>query len=51
MNSGNIELCERCEKKEAQSEHMCPFKFEIYDDKEYKCNCCSECELECAMDV
>lgn len=31
--------------------HTCPFAEEINGDSETLCNCCSECEHQCAMDI
>jgi hypothetical protein len=31
--------------------HTCPFQKEIYDDDWSMCNCCSECEENCLMDI
>ena len=31
--------------------HTCPYRVEINDDNESLCNCCGECEGECAQDV
>ena len=44
--------CERhgC-KNLAEDMHSCPYKLELYDDRESKCNCCEHCSNECAWDV
>ena len=31
--------------------HTCPFSVEIHDDYDTLCNCCEECEYQCAMDI
>ena len=31
--------------------HTCPYDTEMGGSGEYECNCCSECEGNCAMDV
>lgn len=31
--------------------HTCPYQEEIYEDKNFKCNCCPECEEQCALDI
>lgn len=36
---------------EGEAPHTCPFKAEIGDDYESECNCCDECQGECAMEV
>lgn len=44
------EKCQSCGKNEALEEHGCPYKEEINDNYEWKCNCCSECRHECYLD-
>jgi hypothetical protein len=34
-----------------QAEHPCPFKEEINNDSEARCNCCENCTHECARDI
>jgi hypothetical protein len=36
---------------EEHAEHTCPFAEEIGNDSETLCNCCPECEYQCAMDI
>ena len=36
---------------QAQEPHTCPFASEIHNDNETLCECCTDCEHECAMDV
>ena len=36
---------------EGRDEHTCPFKSEINDDEETKCNCCEACTHDCLWDV
>jgi hypothetical protein len=43
--------CERCNKPVSGELHTCPFQEEINDDSESLCNCCGDCERECADDV
>ena len=43
--------CSRCEVNDAQSEHTCPYAEEINDDSDSLCDCCSDCEHECCMDI
>ena len=31
--------------------HTCPFQVEINEDRKFKCNCCAECEEDCAMEI
>ena len=44
-------MCNRCNSKEDTSLHTCPYKTEINDDYESVCDCCSDCEYECCMDI
>jgi hypothetical protein len=44
------ELC-TCDQMDYGDEHTCPFSVEIYDDIEFTCTCCPECEYQCAMDI
>ena len=32
-------------------EHPCPYATDIDNDKESMCNCCENCEHECAQDI
>ena len=43
--------CSMCEINEAQSKHTCPYAEDINDDSDSLCNCCSNCEHECCMDI
>ena len=47
----NKKKCPSCGKREATEPHTCPFQVEINGDEETLCECCSECEGECAMDI
>lgn len=31
--------------------HSCPFQEDVHGDNSDFCNCCSECEHQCAMDI
>jgi hypothetical protein len=31
--------------------HTCPFRVEIDEDYEFKCECCPYCENECRMNI
>lgn len=35
----------------AQPLHPCPYGSEINGDNETLCNCCEDCEHECAMEI
>lgn len=43
-------LCPTCKKNPAMEDHECPYADEINDDHR-KCNCCADCQHECAMDI
>ena len=45
------ERCNRCDSKPAELLHSCPYAIDIYDDPDVKCDCCSHCAQECAMDI
>lgn len=44
-------LCHHCQTNDATEPHPCPYKAEIGDDAETLCNCCADCEYECAQDI
>lgn len=51
-----VKLCgmrNDCKNPATEEEHPCPYDVEIngapYD--EGTCNCCEDCEYECAMDI
>lgn len=35
----------------AEEDHSCPYAEEINGDYLSECNCCSDCQLECANDI
>lgn len=43
--------CSRCNNNDAQEEHTCPYAEEINGDSDSLCDCCSDCEHECCMDI
>lgn len=43
--------CSRCNNNDAQQEHTCPYAEEINGDCEGLCDCCTDCEHECYMDI
>lgn len=44
--------CQCCGINEGSSDpHTCPYSEEIGGDYESLCNCCSNCESNCAMDI
>jgi hypothetical protein len=42
-----------CDEMDEDDLHSCPFAVEIggADPEEEHCNCCPECEYQCAMDI
>jgi hypothetical protein len=40
-----------CGKGIAQEPHTCPYAEDINDDHTSLCNCCVECECNCADDI
>jgi len=44
-------VCQGCKKPVSGETHTCPFSEEIHGDCESQCNCCSDCEYGCAMDI
>ena len=44
-------LCESCGKNPRTPEHPCPYYVDMYNDTDYRCSCCPDCEYECAMDI
>ena len=44
--------CSSCGNYNGSAElHACPYQSEINNDDSDCCNCCRDCEHECAMDV
>ena len=43
--------CSSCEVNDAQSEHTCPYAEQINNDSDSLCDCCSDCEHDCCMDI
>ena len=41
----------KCGKNPAEHPHTCPYQTDINDNYETLCNCCLECQCECAMDI
>jgi len=56
MNYPSINEC-KCGKEGTEELHYCPYALDIGDEYELPeeertlCNCCSDCENECAMDI
>ena len=50
LTEKTLPYCHNCEKNLKQEEHPCPFASEIHND-ESPCECCEECENECAQDI
>lgn len=51
INNYDQSLCNNCKIREKTELHTCPFKVEIDDDIESVCDCCEECQDQCADDV
>ena len=49
--SQNVPTPCKCGRKASEDTHPCPYQQEIYEDNESCCNCCSECEYQCSMDI
>jgi hypothetical protein len=43
--------CSKCRVNNQQPSHSCPFAEEINNDSSSLCDCCSDCEHECYMDI
>jgi hypothetical protein len=47
--------CENCGLRSAQEPHPCPYKLDVGnaddDDETLWCNCCYNCQSECADDI
>ena len=43
--------CLRCKKNDAEDEHTCPYAEDIFNDCKSLCNCCSDCQHDCARDI
>lgn len=43
----------RCKKNEATEKyHPCPYQSDVNNDPDPEyCNCCDECEFQCAQDI
>jgi hypothetical protein len=50
--SAKVDKCHGCEKNDSPGLHSCPYQCDINDNcvDDY-CNCCDDCQHECAMDV
>lgn len=53
MEDKNKFVCERCFGVQVEEivPHLCPYAMELGGDYETLCNCCEECECQCAMDI
>ena len=49
MEENNLGLCKCGEPGE--DEHTCPYAEDIHGDSESLCNCCAECQYQCAQDI
>jgi hypothetical protein len=37
--------------EEGQKPHICPFQQDVNGNEEDFCNCCEDCQYNCAMDI
>jgi len=49
-NNDHILECESCGKEVDGELHTCPYSEEITGD-DTECNCCSDCQNECCMEI
>lgn len=49
--SPNPYSCGQCKKNPPEDDHTCPYAEDILGDCETECNCCKDCERECAMAI
>lgn len=49
--SEDVTLCRRCKSNTAKESHGCPYAEDIGGDYDTKCDCCDDCEHQCAMDI
>jgi hypothetical protein len=42
---------ERCTNLKTLELHSCPYSEDVNGDRDALCQCCSDCEHECAMDI
>lgn len=50
-NSFDINKCQNCQINNAAEYHTCPYEEEINGDDKTECNCCTDCEHECCMEI
>jgi len=46
MSEWKLDTC-KCQAK-AKETHTCPYREDLFDDLEFKCNCCESCTQECS---
>jgi hypothetical protein len=46
-----IEKCQSCNVNEGEPDHTCSYAEDINGDCETLCNCCSNCQYNCAMAI
>lgn len=54
ITNDNVTLtikCQRCNHNPMEADHTCPYSEDINGDYETMCNCCSDCQDECAMEI
>lgn len=50
LGEGTLQ-CQRCGNLPTLDSHTCPYSEDVNNDYESKCNCCSDCQGECCMDI
>ena len=51
MEKDKCDKCESCGEKVEEGLHPCPYVQDINGDDDDVCNCCAECENQCAEDI
>lgn len=47
-----MDKCNTCEKEDgAADQHSCPYQEDVQGNDSDYCNCCEDCERECAMAI
>jgi hypothetical protein len=46
--SGN---CPKCGHMDSKPSHTCPFQVDINSDRDFLCNCCLDCQIQCAQEI
>jgi hypothetical protein len=41
----------KCGKNPKEPPHQCPFQADVNSDRDTLCECCDDCQHQCAMDI